>query len=391
LGALRLGANRSVSAIDVGEMIRTEPTLVSALLEQTAEDAIGGRVQPIEATVFGVSESARALRYMAQNRHVGRVCVDLSDARQAYVRPDVKSGTELANRGVFIVGGSENEVGGSEFETRVAIATWLRQLGADEVIEPDSDKLDGVLATIKERRLRLGGWIRVASEVGGGPDDTLPFLTAGPVGFCALVSVRDSSGDDLVRNRAWESRLSVDRLLLSNVGEADQSVSISVGRDVVPQRVVEVLERAIIDDLPASQIVVLSDDDLSRRLAKAPTPILDELQLGSEGRQRSHLLRAELLSLTPPERRSTMQQFVCEMLAGVLGLSEDQRLALDVGSQLDAVGLDSLMTMELFMGLGRDLDLDIAADWFESIPSLAEIAAVLVERLEEVASTRDAS
>ena len=86
-----------------------------------------------------------------------------------------------------------------------------------------------------------------------------------------------------------------------------------------------------------------------------------------------------------------MQQFVCEMLAGVLSLSEDQRLALDVGSQLDAVGLDSLMTMELFGGLGRGLDLEIAADWFESIPSLAEIAAVLVERLEEVANARDAS
>ena len=120
-----------------------------------------------------------------------------------------------------------------------------------------------------------------------------------------------------------------------------------------------------------------------------PSPILAELRQGSESRQRSHLLRAELLSLTPPERRTTMQQFVCETLAGVLGLSEEQRLALDVGSQLDAVGLDSLMTMELFMGLGRDLDLDIAADWFDSVPSLAAIAAVLVERLEEAASTAE--
>jgi hypothetical protein len=42
--------------------------------------------------------------------------------------------------------------------------------------------------------------------------------------------------------------------------------------------------------------------------------------------------------------------------------------------------------MELFMGLGRGLDLDITADWFDSIPSLAAIAAVLVERLEEAAS-----
>jgi hypothetical protein len=43
------------------------------------------------------------------------------------------------------------------------------------------------------------------------------------------------------------------------------------------------------------------------------------------------------------------------------------------------------------MGMGRDLDLEIAADWFESIPSLADIAAVLVERLEEAVGEGDVS
>lgn len=395
LGALRLGANRSVSSISVVEMIRTEPTLVSALLEQIFEDANRGRLQPIGTTVFDVSESARALRFMAQNRHVGRVCVDFSDARHAYIRPDVKPGTELANRGVFIVGGNvvgEGKVVGRAQETMREIATWLRAQGADEVIELGSGKLDEVISTIRERSLRLGGWIHVASEEEGGrPHEALPFLTAGPVGFCALVSIRDSVGDDQIRNRGWETGLTTDRLMLSDVADAARSVGISVGRDIPPRRVIQVLERAIVGDMPESQVVVLTDEDLARRLAKAPAPILAELQLGSESRQRSYLLRAELISLTPPERRLTMQQFVCDTLAGVLGLSEDQRLALDVGSQLDAVGLDSLMTMELFVGMGRDLDLEIAADWFESVPSLADIAAVLVERLEEAVGEGDVS
>jgi acyl transferase domain-containing protein/D-arabinose 1-dehydrogenase-like Zn-dependent alcohol dehydrogenase/acyl carrier protein len=405
LGALRLGANRSVSAIDIGEMIQTEPTLVSALLEQIAEDANRGRLQPIEATVFNASEGARALRFMAQNRHIGRVCVDLADARETLVRPDVKPGTELAGRGVFVVGGlgggaaagvavdvdGRTESDGNELEIGPAVASWLRDHGVDEVIELGSRESDGVVATIREQGLRLGGWVQIVSERDRRPDEIPPFWTAGPVDFCALVSVRESAGDDRDRNRAWETRLTVDRLLLSNTRDADRSIGISVGRDVAPERVIQVLEKAIVDDLSEAQVVVLSDDDLSARLAETPSPILAELRQGSESRQRSHLLRAELLSLTPPERRTTMQQFVCETLAGVLGLSEEQRLALDVGSQLDAVGLDSLMTMELFMGLGRDLDLDIAADWFDSVPSLAAIAAVLVERLEEAASPAEDS
>ncbi len=390
LGSLRLGANRSVSAIDVDEMIRTEPTLVTALLEQIAEDANSGRVRPIGATVFGVSEAARALRFMAQNRHVGRVSVDLSDAQQAQIRPDVKPGTELAGRGAFIVGGSELEIG-------AAIVTWLRDRGADEVIELGSDKLDKldeVVARIKERRSKLGGWIRVASEADRDLDEALACFAARSVDFCALVSLREEVGDEPARNRAWETRLMVDRLLLSNAGsagDAGQSVNISVGRDVAAQRVIQLLESAIEGELSESQIVVLSEDDLERRLRDAPSPILAELQQGSESRRRSHLLRAELLTLTPLGRRTTMQQFVCDTLAGVLGLSDEQRRTLDPGSPLDAVGLDSLMTMELFMGLGRDLDLDIAADWFESVPSLADIAAVLVERLEEATNARDTS
>jgi len=391
LGALRLGANRSVSAIDIGEMIRTEPTLVLALLEQTAEDAISGRIGPIETTIFGVSEGARALRFMAQNRHVGRVCLDLSDASQARIEPDVKPGTELAGRGVFVVGGTGS--GGSESvendrELASAIASWLRDQGADEVLELHPGNPDDIaeVEAAKARGSRLGGWIHVALEADPDSVGIPPCLTVGPVDFCALVAVREPVGDDRARNRAWESRLVVDRLQLSNAGDVGRSISVSVGRDVAPKRVIQLLERAILTALPESQIVVLSDEDLSRRLADAPSPILTELQQGSESRRRSHLLRAELLSLTPPERRTTMQQFVCDALAGVLGLSEEQRLAIDIGSQLDGVGLDSLMTMELFMGLGRGLDLDITADWFDSIPSLAAIAAVLVERLEEAAS-----
>jgi acyl carrier protein len=128
--------------------------------------------------------------------------------------------------------------------------------------------------------------------------------------------------------------------------------------------------------------VMLSDADLSSRLADAPSPLLAQLRHESEGRMRSELLRAEMLSMSPPERRSSMQRFVCDTLAGVLSLSEEQRLGLDVGSQLDAVGLDSLMTMELFIGMGRDLELEIAADWFSTSPSLSDIAAVLIEQLE---------
>ena len=84
-----------------------------------------------------------------------------------------------------------------------------------------------------------------------------------------------------------------------------------------------------------------------------------------------------------------MQSFVFAELGAVLSLSPAQRDALSAASRLDTLGLDSLMSLELFMGLGRSLELEITPDWFESIPTLAEIAAKLAERY--AAAARSAS
>jgi acyl transferase domain-containing protein/NADPH:quinone reductase-like Zn-dependent oxidoreductase/acyl carrier protein len=380
LGTLRLGANRSVSSIDVGEMMRTEPTLVAALLEQIAEDAREGRLQSIPMTVFGVAEVARALRYMAQNRHAGRVIVDLAEARSAPVRPLAGASHALADRGGFIVTGPDSAI-------REAIVDWLRTQSADPVVDLGSGDLAATVAELEARGHRLGGWIELTS--GSGHPDEEPnrhVRAANAADFRASITLRESTPD-----RGWETHLFDDRVRLASEAGEGRCVHLSVEAEAAPERVVEWLARAIFSGVSGSQVVVFDADELSRRLDGPPSPLFSQLRRGSEIRDRSQLLRAELGSLSATERRTTMQRFVLDALAGVLGLSDEQRSSIDFGRQLDSLGLDSLMTMELFMGMGRDLQLQIAADWFESIPSLADIATVLVERLEEAVSAQGAS
>lgn len=62
---------------------------------------------------------------------------------------------------------------------------------------------------------------------------------------------------------------------------------------------------------------------------------------------------------------------------------------MDLESPIDSLGLESLMTMELFMGMGRDLQLEIKADWFGVGSTLGLIAVVLMERLEEATLAED--
>jgi acyl carrier protein len=80
-----------------------------------------------------------------------------------------------------------------------------------------------------------------------------------------------------------------------------------------------------------------------------------------------------------------MDRFVGDALATVLSLGEREREALDLARPLDQLGLDSLMMMELFMGISRELELEIARDWFPSAPSAADVSAVLLEQLEQTA------
>ncbi|HEB89538.1 MAG TPA: acyltransferase domain-containing protein [Deltaproteobacteria bacterium] len=379
LGVIRLGANRSVSSVDVSEMIRTEPALVAALLEEIAEEAHEGRLAALPATVFRASHAVRAIRFMTQNRHVGRVVVDLGAVDSLSIQADPGTPSDPIVGRSFLVAGRESELASS-------IASWLRERGASEVVESGADDASISLA-------RHDGWIHVASEIGRRPEAILANVGADRADFRALVSIREPVQPDPALHRAWEARLIVDRLLLSDGGNAGRSLSLSVDREVAAERVIEVIEAAMLDDAcggnrgTVGQFVLMSPADRSRRLTEAPSPLLSTLQLESGIRQRSDLLRSELMTWTPTERLKRMERFVCDSLASVLGLSEEKVPTLDVRSRLDAVGLDSLMTMELFMGLGRDLGLEIAADWFDSIPSLAEIAATLVDRFEKAAGT----
>jgi len=377
LGALRLAPNRSFSAIDVAAMMRTDAALVSALLQETADDVSRGRLLPLATTVFPVSQAGRALRYMAQNRHAGRVCVDLAAAGESRIRALERPGVALNGRGGFVVSGDETEI-------RSEVTAWLRGQGADDVVELAEDAswdLDSIPLPQS-----LAGWIHIASEAVPAADRVerlLPRVAAMPADFRAIISVREPVAGDAAGDRAWETRGWIDRLLLSGRGDAGRSFMLSVAGDSPPRRVARELGRAILGDASQTQLILLSANELSSRLVQAPSPLLASLKPASESGGPSHVLRAELLSQSPPERRISMQGFVCDALAGILGLSGEQREALDVGRQLDTLGLDSLMTMELFMGLGRDFELEVAANWFDAVPSLASIASVLLERLDE--------
>ncbi|MEZ4331579.1 MAG: beta-ketoacyl synthase N-terminal-like domain-containing protein [Myxococcota bacterium] len=392
LGALRLGANRAYLAVDALAALGVDDGTCGARLARAMADFETGTLAAIPLCVFPIAEADRALRFMSQNRHVGRVVVDFAQARSTPVWPDASGTTRLIEGRRAIVSATPT----SEAAARVGRALAAR-LGAQAAIEA-GERADAA-SRAGEVEVADAIWIHVADEAVAGPDPLRHRLATvvGPERL--LVSLREDVVDEPARDRAWEARLWIDRLLLAGANAAvagagavepagrasGRSVGLSLGRDATPERVV----RAVAAVLAAGgasavagrdQLVWMPAAERALRTERAPSPILAALAAEASGRRAFD--RAAFLALSPPERRAALLRHVVEELAGVLGLSTERREGVDPASRLDALGLDSLMTLELFMGLGRSLELPLAADWFPPAPTLAEIAQILVRRLE---------
>jgi acyl transferase domain-containing protein/NADPH:quinone reductase-like Zn-dependent oxidoreductase/acyl carrier protein len=373
VGAIRLDGNRRYCALDFGALVDAE---LASLLEKTTRAVGEGTWQKLPAHVFPVSEGARALRFLTQNRHFGRVTLDLSGAERVEIRPEAGTAPLFEADGVYLVAGTRPDL-------QAPIAEWLRARGAGDVRSIASRELDGVLVEAASGAIQLRGIVHV--EPASGPlADVLPrWISRVPrdgLDLVALVSLRARGSDR--EGRAWETRCWIDRLLLAALdGTSIRSSGLSVSDEIAPARIVPLLERSIQEQATGSVWVSLDPEEVESRALASASPLFAELEVSVRTKAGASSLRQEVLSLAAGERRRSMDRFVGDSLATVLSLGERDRAALDLARPLDQLGLDSLMMMELFLGLSRELELEIAREWFPHNPSAADVSAVLVEQL----------
>jgi acyl carrier protein len=217
-------------------------------------------------------------------------------------------------------------------------------------------------------------------------------LQAAPAEFSAFVSIRRPVSGEAARDRAWETRLFLDGLTRVEDGTTGIGLDLCLGTEGSPEALTSALDTALVDaqgsldrsmSSPAPQSsprILIERQEVATRTQENPSPLFEDLAPETASTRAHTITRSEFEKSSPPERRVAMRRFVFAELASVLGLSDVQHEALEPGSRLDSLGLDSLMSLELFMGLGRSLELEITPDWFDSIPTLAEIAATLTDR-----------
>jgi myxalamid-type polyketide synthase MxaB len=104
---------------DLLEISQKNPDLITSMLEELMQELQHGHLKPLPHTVFPIEEAAKAFRYMARAKHIGKVVISLSEmASQAFaIRED----------GSYLITGGLGALG-------LQIARWLVEQGARHLV-----------------------------------------------------------------------------------------------------------------------------------------------------------------------------------------------------------------------------------------------------------------
>lgn len=355
LGAIRLQSGCSLTR--VGDLPADDDLVGGACVTDGVEFAT--------PAVFPVSSAERALAYLRQDRARGRVVLALADAPEAAIREGWDDSDST---------GPRVRLSGAPGAALDALRRASTAIGA-VVVEPANDNLASGQALDDRPDL----WIHVAGEADADRGRIRARMRDDPAPRRVFVSLRAAASEEMDARHAWESLAYVDALSRPAPESGDASWVDLWLPEEGPFDSLESLVPRFAVGRPGFDPRPLVYFDPAERAAREESAIFDDLPRRTP---RAAGCSPEALRALPlPERRAAAEACVREELAMVLGLDEAGRDALDAARGLDGLGLDSLMTLELFAGLARQLSLEIAPDWFDGMPSVSGIASVLAERI----------
>ena len=444
LGLAPFQNNLSYFAIDLDRMLRERPRLVRPMFLEIMEQFRAGRYRPLPLKSFSAAETVVAFRYMAQRKNIGKVVVsmradaaDAEEKRAGAVRSDgaylftgglgalgMQAARWLIDRGarhLLLLGRT-----GASPETQAVLDGWraegvevataqadvtrlddLRQVLAER--GPSAPPLRGVLHTAgvlddgvllqldRERFARAlapkvqGAWnLHEATR-----DAPLDFFVLFSSVSCLLGSPGQgnyAAGNAFLDALAHYRRglglpaLSVNwgpwagaGMAAGGRGGATPPLQSRGIEALPPDGAFRVLERLLASDAP--QVAVQSVDWarlLSFYPAGAPSLLRDLADAAPKEGKSGGRLREQLLAAPASERAALLEGYLIGQLARVMQ-TEPERI--DPRAPLNALGLDSLMVIELKNLLESDTGVVLPITRFLEGPSLVQLAALVLEGL----------
>jgi polyketide synthase 12/myxalamid-type polyketide synthase MxaB len=145
--AAALGQNRRYFAVDWTPDALQKPALIRGLLDQVLAEIAAGQLQPLPHRSFALAAVARAFRYMAQARHIGKIVVLADTAGNA--AGEERLSLPVRPSATYLITGGLRGLG-------LLTAGWLAQQGAEALALIGRSAPDAA-ANAAIAQLRAGG------------------------------------------------------------------------------------------------------------------------------------------------------------------------------------------------------------------------------------------
>lgn len=154
-------------------------------------------------------------------------------------------------------------------------------------------------------------------------------------------------------------------------------------RPVPAGQMLKFLEQILLSDRSKAALVAVNWPRFSpAKFAIAATPRLAGMVQQSVGSESTTAtagrLTEQLAAASPDERRGLLRDFLVKSLAGVLGIAADQ---IELDRSLLTMGLDSLMAVELQIGLSRELEFEMSPMRLLRGPTIQELTDELLDEI----------
>jgi len=454
IGLEQLRNNVSYFVIDLAQHLEHKPRFVADMLESLSEKFRSGAYRPLPHSVFPITEAVEAFRYMAQGKHVGKnvlsfdadpIFVGPCTERGALFREDAaylitggaggfglelakwmaqngarhlalmsRSGPsdeaqaeidELCSRGVSVMDLRGDVTRAGDLDVALArvraelpplrgVVHGAMVLDDENIVDLDAERFSRVL-----RPKMLGAWNLHRATLDLPLEHFICFSSVSAVFGAARQSNYNAGNvflDALARYRHARGlpALSVSWGALSGAGFVERNQKTMQYLDKLGMKTLDmaeamrVIERMVPLDpvqIAAARVDWPSVAKLSPAVARSNTfaPVARGKQAGESGGS----VKAATLAAAPEDRQPLLESFLAAQVAGVFGM-EAAGIERDV--QLNELGLDSLMAVELIHRIEGELGMSIPMGSVLGGPSIRELAASLAQLLEESAGPGEA-
>jgi acyl transferase domain-containing protein/NADPH:quinone reductase-like Zn-dependent oxidoreductase/acyl carrier protein len=435
--------NRSLFAVDLAQAVEDRREMVSRMFGEVMELFEQGIFSTLPTTVFSIGSASEAFRYMAKGEHIGKIAFDVKDESKAiridrsrlrsdatYLITGGTGGLGLATAKLFVDRGARHLVlvsrGGANPKTEEMLKA-LKAFGAIVVVRNAdlsiASDVDSVFQEIRTSMPPLRGVVHAAgilddAVISGLTRFKFETVMTGKVSGAQVIDERIKPGEiDFLlyyssvagiigtpgQGNYAAANAMLDALAYSQRARGIPAISINWGTwsevglaavgDNRGKRIAHqglkpfsqsegaVLLTQVLSDAPAQAVVMQFDANKwcgSHPAAKRAGLFAEVLHQSVDKVSEADGGLQSLHHLPPGEMRAVLLPWLRQQVATVLRLDHEK---VSVDKPLRALGIDSLMALEVRNRLERYLQIKLSATLVWNYPTLSLMAPYLESRV----------